>query len=81
MGWMAEELGFDFQRARHFLFSIASRLALRHTQPPIHLVLGAVSMRVKQSGHKMDYSYPSDEVKNALNYTSTPSYVINVMIN
>jgi hypothetical protein len=43
------------------------------TQPPIQRVLGALTLAVKQVGHEADHSPPcSAEVKNALNYTSTP---------
>jgi hypothetical protein len=55
------------------LFTIASRLALRPTQPLIQWAPGALSLEVKWLGHEVDHSPPSNaEVKNAWNYTSTP---------
>jgi hypothetical protein len=52
-------------RGKMFLFSLSSRLALEHTQPPIHLVPGAVSLGVKQLKHEADHLPPSSsEVKN-----------------
>jgi hypothetical protein len=43
------ELRFDSRQGQEiFLFSTTSRLALRHTQPPVQLELGAPSPRVKQ---------------------------------
>jgi hypothetical protein len=59
-----------------FLFTTASRMALRSTQPPIQWVPGALSMGVKWPGGEADHSPPSSaEVKSAWNYTSTPPYV------
>jgi hypothetical protein len=47
-------------RVEIFLFSTASRQALRPTQTPVQVVLG-----LKQPGHETDYSPPSSaEVKN-----------------
>jgi hypothetical protein len=41
--------GFNSQQGQEtFNFSIASRLALGHTQPPIQWVPGAVSLGIKQ---------------------------------
>jgi hypothetical protein len=42
-----------------FLFFIASRPALRPTQPPGQWVPGAVSVEVKQPWHEADHSTPS----------------------
>jgi hypothetical protein len=48
-----------------FLYSMASRLALGRTQPPVQQVLGALSSRVKQLGREDDHSPPSSaEIKN-----------------
>jgi hypothetical protein len=48
-----------------FLFSIASRLTLGPTQPPIQCVPGALSPGVKRLGREADHSPPSSaEVKN-----------------
>jgi hypothetical protein len=59
-----------------FLFATVSRLALGHTQPSIQWILGTLTPRVKQLGHKADYSPPSSaEVKNAWSYASTPPYI------
>jgi len=47
------------------LLTTMSRLALGPTQPPIQWVPGALSMGVKQPGHKADHSpLSSAEVKN-----------------
>jgi hypothetical protein len=42
-----------------FLFTTASRTALRPTQPPIQWVPGALSLRVQKPGHEADHSPPS----------------------
>jgi hypothetical protein len=53
-----------------------SRTALRHTQPPIQWVPGALSLGVKRPGREADHSSPSSaEIKNAWSYISTPQYV------
>jgi hypothetical protein len=67
-------LGFDSRRGLGiFLFTTASRTALRSTQPPIQWVLGALSLEIKWPGREADHSPPSSaEVKNAWSYTSTP---------
>jgi hypothetical protein len=58
--WIAEELGFDSQHEQGiFTFSIASRLALGPTQPPIQWVLGASLPGEKQQWHEADHSPPS----------------------
>jgi hypothetical protein len=58
------------------LFTTASILALRPTQPPIQWVPGALSLGVKWLGCEVDHSPPSNaKVKNAWSYTSTPQYV------
>jgi hypothetical protein len=42
-----------------FLFSIASRLALGSTQPPIQWVPGALSLGVRRLGREANHSPPS----------------------
>jgi hypothetical protein len=59
-----------------FLFTTASRLGLRPTQPPFHWVSVAVSLGVKWPGREADHTPPSSaEVKNAWRYTYTPQYI------
>jgi len=53
-----------------------SRLALGHTQPPSQWYWRLFPLGVKCPGYEADHSLPSvAEVKNALNYTSTPQYI------
>jgi hypothetical protein len=55
-----------------FLFTAVSTLALGPTQPPIWLVLRAVTLGVKQPKREADHSPPSSaKVKNEWIYTST----------
>jgi hypothetical protein len=62
------------QGLRIFLLTIASKLALGPTQPPIQWVAGALSLGVKRPGREADRSPPSSaKVKNARSYTSAPS--------
>jgi hypothetical protein len=65
MGWMIGVLGFDSRRGLGvFLFTTASRMALRPTQPPIQWVPGALSLGIKRPGREADQSPPySAEVK------------------
>jgi hypothetical protein len=72
MGWTIRVLGFDsWWGLGIFLFTIASRMALRPTQP-IKCIPGSLSLVVKWPGHEADHSSPSSaEVKNAWSYTST----------
>jgi hypothetical protein len=67
-------LRFDSRRRLGiFLFTTASRTALGPTQPPLHWVLGALSLGIKGPGREADHSSPSSaEVNNAWSYTSTP---------
>jgi hypothetical protein len=59
-----------------FLCSTSSRPVLGPTQPPIQLVPGALSPRVKRPVREADHSPPtSAELKNTWIYTSTPPYV------
>jgi hypothetical protein len=64
-GWTIGVLGFDSRQGLGiFLFDTASRPALGPTQPPIQLVRGALSLRVKRPGHITEHSPPSSaEVK------------------
>jgi hypothetical protein len=56
-----------------FLFTTASRTALRPTHPPIQWVPGALSLEVKRPGRETDHSpSSSDDVKNQS--PSTPSW-------
>jgi hypothetical protein len=60
----------------NFLFTTASRPALRPTQPPIQWVLDALSLGVKRPRRETGHSFPpSAEVKNAWSYTSIHPYV------
>jgi hypothetical protein len=60
-----------------FLFTTASRPALRLTQPPIEWVPWALSREVKRPEREADHSPPSsDKFKNARRYTSTPQYIL-----
>jgi hypothetical protein len=64
-GLCAGRPGFDSGQGEIFLFSTASRLALRPTQPPVQWVPGAIFPVVKLLGRGADYSLPSGaEVKN-----------------
>jgi len=58
-----------------FLFTTASRIALRPTQPPIQWVPGALSLRVKRPGRETDHSPPSSaEVKECVQlYVHSPN--------
>jgi hypothetical protein len=57
-----------------FLFTTASRQALRPTQPPIQGVLRVLSPGVKRPGREAGHSPNfSAEVKNEWSYTSTPN--------
>jgi hypothetical protein len=57
--------GFNFQQGQEiFLYSTASRLALRPIQPPKNQVPGALSTWVMQPGREAEHSTPSSgEVK------------------
>jgi hypothetical protein len=62
-------------RVKNFLFSTVSRPALGSTQPPIQLVPGALSHRVKRQGRETDHSPAANaEVKKMPIYTHTPPY-------
>jgi hypothetical protein len=52
-----------------FLFSAASRPALKSTPPPIHWVTV-----IKRPGRETDHSPPSSSKLNAWSYTSSPSF-------
>jgi hypothetical protein len=69
-------LRFDSRRGLGtFLFTTASRTALRCTQPPIQWVPGALFLGVQRPTREANHSLPpSAEVKNAWSYTCTPQY-------
>jgi hypothetical protein len=61
MGWTSEESGLDSrQRQEIFLFPIASRQALKPTQPPIQWESGAVFPPVKRDRRESDRSLASN---------------------
>jgi hypothetical protein len=64
-GWMFEVLGFDSRRGLgNFLFTTASRTALKPTEPPNQWVPGVISLGIKRRGREADHSLPSiTEVK------------------
>jgi hypothetical protein len=80
MGWMIKVLEFDSRWwLGIFLFTNMSRMALGLTQPPIQWVPEALSLGVKQPGHEVDHSPPSDvKVKECmelyLHSPNTPSW-------
>jgi hypothetical protein len=75
MGWMIGVL--DPSRGWEFFSSPESRLALGPTQPPIHWVSGALSLRIKWTGSEAYHSPPSSaKIKNVWSYISTPQYAI-----
>jgi len=56
-----------------FLFTTASRPALKPTEPCMQWVLEALYLKVKWPDHEADQSPPSiAEAKSVLSYTSTP---------
>jgi hypothetical protein len=72
LSWYSDQLqagrsGFDsWQWQKIFLYSSASRSALRATQPRIQCVTGALSPGVKRSGSEADHPTPSSvEIKNS----------------
>jgi hypothetical protein len=73
LGYGLDDQGFECrERLGIFLFTTASRPALRPTQPPIQWAPGALFLEVKRLELEADYSFPSSiEVKNAWSYTST----------
>jgi hypothetical protein len=59
-GWTIRVLGFNSQQGLGiFLFTTASTMTLRPTQPPIQCIPGALSLEVKKPGHEADHSTPS----------------------
>jgi hypothetical protein len=79
--WYAAGLGLDDrgfesqQEVGIFLFTTASKPALKPIQPPIQWVRGTLSRGVKRQGSESDHSPPSSaEVKNEWRYTSTLQY-------
>jgi hypothetical protein len=76
MGWTIGAIGFDSRRGLGiFLFTAASRTALRPIQPPIQRVPGALSLGIKQPGREADRLPPSSaEVKECVElYLHSPS--------
>jgi hypothetical protein len=65
-----------------FLFTTASRPALRPTQPTIQWVPGALSLGVKRPRHEAEHSPPSDaEVKECVElYLHSPISLYDVML-
>jgi hypothetical protein len=80
LGYGMDDPGFESrQRLEIFLFTTASRPALRSIHLPIQWVPAALSLRIKRPGRETDHSPPSSaEIKNAWCYTSplpnTPSW-------
>jgi hypothetical protein len=75
MGWTIGVLGFDSRRGLGiFLFTIASRTSLGHTQPPIQWVPGALSLGVNRPGREADHLPPSNaEVKKCVELSTLPT--------
>jgi hypothetical protein len=70
LGYGLDDRGFETQQGlRIFLFTIASRPAMRSTRPPMQWVLGALSLGVKRPGREADHSPPSSAKVNAWSYT------------
>jgi hypothetical protein len=80
----ARQPGFDSWKGQgmNFFFIAASTLAMGPTHPPVQWVLRALSLwGLKQLGNEDDYSPPSyTEVKNVWRYTSTPLYILYIMV-
>jgi hypothetical protein len=74
LGYGLDDRGFESRKGLGiFLFTAASTLALRPTQPPIQWVTVAPFLRVKRLEREADHSPPSSvDVKNAWRYISTP---------
>jgi hypothetical protein len=65
MDYGLDGCGFSPSTGKAFLFYMASRPALRLTQPPIQWVLRELSTGIKRPGHEADHSLaPTVEVKN-----------------
>jgi hypothetical protein len=77
MGWTIEVLGFiSRQRPGIFLFTAASRLAVRAHPASYPVGTGCSFPGMKRPGREDDHSpLSSVEVKNAWSYTSIPQYV------
>jgi len=75
-GWTAEKQCLGLQQGLELLlFCAAFRLVVGLIQPPIHWLLGILSLVILQPERKAKYSSPScTEVKNDWTYTTTPSY-------
>jgi hypothetical protein len=69
-------------RGKIFLLSVASRPALGFTQPPIQLVLGAISPMVNRLGREADQSPPSSaEVKKGGTIPPLPQCLHGILLN
>jgi hypothetical protein len=82
LGYGLDDKRFDSRQGLGmFLFTTASRPDLRPTQPPIQLLAGTLSLKVKRPGREADHSPPSSaEVNNAWTYTfPAPAYFHCVM--
>jgi hypothetical protein len=65
MGYALDCWGLIPRKGKIFLLSIAATPATGSTQPPIHWVLGALSLGVKKLEHEVDHSpLSSAEIKN-----------------
>jgi hypothetical protein len=63
-------------KVKNFHFSISSKLALGHIQPPIQLVPGTLFPDVKSQGREADHSPRTNaKVKKTWIYTSTPPHI------
>jgi len=78
LGYGLDDRGFEsLQGLGIFLFTTASRLELGPNQPPIQLVQGAFTPRLKRPERAAVHFPPSkSEVKNVWSYTSAPQYVL-----
>jgi hypothetical protein len=63
MGYGLDDQGSILGRGKISFVSVASRLALEPTQPPVQWLAAAVSPRVKRQGREADHSSLSTEVK------------------
>jgi hypothetical protein len=71
---MAKESWVDFWKGQKHFFPEVFRLALEHTQSPIHWALGTLSQEKRSQGVKpfTHSTPPSAQVINACSHTLTP---------